>query len=212
VLGKALPLVRDRLADEEGLDTALWAPRSEIYLDVSGSMPNPCEARNALTLAAMILAVATVRAGGSVRALLYSGSHVKFWEWSRSDVEVSRFLMHYMGGGTDFPFAVLQESIGERHVSHDGRAVKPIRIVITDRDFDVNVAGSAVAPTLLPAAAAASAPLVILQASPESGCKALYEQWGLTVVPVLTLDDFPKMAVSLARALFPDERSSRGRR
>lgn len=211
VLGKALPLVRDRLADEEGLDTALWAPRTEVYVDVSGSMPDPRQARNALTLAAMILTVATTRAGGAVRALLYSGDHVKLWTWTRSDVEVSRFLMHYIGGGTAFPFDVLQASVEERAVSFDGRAIKPIRVVITDRDFDANVANDINAPTLLQRASSSSAPFVLLQSSPDPGCAARYKSWGMTVVPVQALDDFPKVAAGLARALFPDPTSRRQR-
>ncbi len=71
-LGGAMPLKRVKVAEEEGLEAPFWQPRMEIYLDVSGSMPNPCVAINAMTLAALILATGTVRAGGWVRALLYS--------------------------------------------------------------------------------------------------------------------------------------------
>ncbi len=207
VLGRALPLVRDRLADEEGLDTALWAPRCEIYLDVSGSMPDPRLARNALTLAALILTVATVRAGGSARALLYSTDHVKLWRWCRSDVEISRFLMHYMGGGTTYPFAVLASSVEERHVGADGAKLRPIRVVITDHDFDQNVASEANGEALLRRAATASAPFVLLQHNSRPHLVARYRGWGLTVVEVATLDDFPRLAADLARALFPQTNS-----
>ncbi|MDP2345193.1 MAG: hypothetical protein Q8O67_29885 [Deltaproteobacteria bacterium] len=207
VLGKAQPLLRERVADEEGLDTTLWAPRTEIYVDVSGSMPDPRRARNALTLAAMILTVATVRAGGSVRALLYSSDHVKLWHWSRSDVEVSRFLMHYIGAGTDFPFPVLEDSVNERHA--DG-PLKPIRVVITDRDFDHNTNSNPKAPALLQRAGAASAPFVLLQHVPNPACVTQYKSWGLTVVAVNTMEDFPAVAAGLARALFlTDPRPSR---
>src|SRR6202000_3263206 len=94
---------------------------------------NPCHAINSMTLAAQILATGTTHAGGRVRALLYSSAPVLFWEWSRSETEVSRFLMHYVGGGTDFPFEILDDSARERGGAH------PIRVVITDRDFDSNV-------------------------------------------------------------------------
>ena len=110
-LGGALPLKRVKVAEEEGLEAPLWQPRIEIYLDVSGSMPNPCFAINAMTLAAQILATGTARAGGWVRALLYSSAPVLFWEWARSETEVSRFLMHYVGGGTSFPFGILDASV-----------------------------------------------------------------------------------------------------
>ena len=39
----------------EGWEVPLWQPRVEIYLDVSGSMPDPRLTRNAMTLAAQIL-------------------------------------------------------------------------------------------------------------------------------------------------------------
>jgi hypothetical protein len=204
VLGKIQPLVRERVADEEGLDTTLWAPRTEIYVDVSGSMPDPRAARNALTLAAMILTVATVRAGGSVRALLYSTDHVKLWHWSRSDVEVSRFLMHYIGAGTAFPFPVLESSLNERHA--DGPR-KPIRVVITDRDFDTNTQSTKDADVLLARAGANSAPFVLLQHRPDPRWVSSYQSWGLTVLAVDEMDDFPAVAAGLAKALFPTSRS-----
>jgi hypothetical protein len=209
-LGRATPLVRTRIADEEGLDVDHWAPRTELYVDVSGSMPDPCAAKNAMSLAAMVLAVATLRHQGAVRALLYSGDHVRLWEWSRSEVEVSRFLMHYMGGGTVFPFAVLRESCAERLALPGGGRVRRIRVVITDRDFDTNVDGDASAGELLRAAAAQSAPFVLLQLAPRPERVALYTSFGLRVVGVRSMDDFPGMAAALARALFPPASSPRG--
>src|SRR5438270_800083 len=74
----------------------------------------------------------TIRAGGWARAVLYSGAAVPFWEWCRSEAELSRFLMHYIGGGTAFPFDLLRKSIVEC-----GPA-QPIRVVITDADFHNN--------------------------------------------------------------------------
>src|SRR5262249_36220342 len=74
-LGAVQPLKRERIADFEGHDVPLWQPRIEIYLDVSGSMPDPRVTRNAMTLAAQILCLGTVRAGGWVRALLYSSDY-----------------------------------------------------------------------------------------------------------------------------------------
>lgn len=202
-LGRAQPLVRTRIADEEGLDTDHWAPRTELYVDVSGSMPDPCAAKNAMSLAAMVLAVATLRHQGAVRALLYSGEYVRLWEWSRSEVEVSRFLMHYMGGGTRFPFDVLRASCDERVALPGGGRVRRIRVVITDRDFDTNVDGDAQSAELLRVAAAQSAPFVLLQLAPRPERVTLYTSFGLRVVGVRAMDDFPGMAAALARALFP---------
>lgn len=40
-LGAVQPLKRIPVAETEGYDVRLWQPRMELYLDVSGSMPNP---------------------------------------------------------------------------------------------------------------------------------------------------------------------------
>ncbi len=87
-----------------------------------------------MTLGAQILIVAAIRAGGWARATLYSSAHVDYWRWCRSEAELSRFLMHYIGGGTDFPFDLLASSLEEC------RTNQPIRVMITDTDFDANYA------------------------------------------------------------------------
>jgi hypothetical protein len=198
-LGGALPLKRVKVAEEEGLEAPLWQPRMEIYLDVSGSMPNPCFAINAMTLAALILATGTVRAGGWVRALLYSSAPVLFWEWARSETEVSRFLMHYVGGGTEFPFGILEASV--RECAGD----QPIRVIITDRDFDRNVDADAANAGAVAGAAAASPRFVILLHAPAAERVVQYRGLGASVIPVDNLDDFPRLAAELTLALFPEE-------
>jgi hypothetical protein len=195
-LGGIQPLKRERIADYEGLDVPLWQPRVEIYLDVSGSMPDPRTTRNAMTLAAQILTTATIRASGAVRALLYSSGHVSYWTWCRSEIEISRFIMHYIGAGTEFPFPVLKESVAECRAAH------PIRIVITDRDFDHNYGQATENARIFAEAAAASAQLILLQRDPTDQQRGVYERLGARVVPVDDLEDFPKMAAALSFALF----------
>lgn len=200
-LGAVMPLKRERIADYEGLDVPLWQPRVEIYLDVSGSMPDPRRTRNALTLAAQILCVGAIRAGGWVRALLYSGATVDYWTWCRSEVEMSRFLMHYIGGGTSFPFGRLDES-----VSSCGRS-QPTRVVITDRDFDSNFdAAAQVNGPILARAARASSPLVLLLHQPDPSRVAAYRAMGAQVAEVREMEDFPSVAAALAHALFEEGR------
>lgn len=198
-LGSALPLKRSRVAEEEGYEVPLWQPRMEIYLDVSGSMPNPCLAFNAMTLAAQILALGTVRAGGRVRALLFSTDPLLFWEWNRSETEVSRFLMHYLGGGTVFPFDILARSVAE--CAGD----QPIRVVISDSDFDANCAASPRHPAILGEAVAKSARFILLQHFPVAAEVRSYRTLGATVIEVHKMDDFPRLATELALALFPEE-------
>ncbi len=199
-LGAVLPLKRERIADYEGLDVPLWQPRVEIYLDVSGSMPDPRTTLNAMTLAAQILCVGAVRAGGWVRALLYSGDTVAYWTWCRSELEMSRFLMHYIGGGTEFPFEKLAESVREQ------RGQQPTRVVITDQDFDHNYDSASGNAKVFAEAVSASAPLVLLLHHPDPMRVAKYRKQGAHVAEVMELEDFPKVAAALAHALFQEER------
>ncbi len=200
-LGGAMPIKRVRVAEEEGLEAPLWQPRMEIYLDVSGSMPNPCFVVNAMTLAAQILATGTARAGGWVRALIYSHQPVLFWEWTRSEAEISRFLMHYIGGGTKFPFDILEASVREC------AADQPIRAIITDADFDANFERDPAHSGILGRAIEASPHLVLLLRTPTQVDR--YRAMGALVVPVAAMEDFPRLAAELALALFPEDRDGR---
>jgi hypothetical protein len=213
VLGAAAPLKRTLIAEVEGFETPYWSPRVEIYLDVSGSMPDPRRTRNAMTLAAQIMTLGATRAGGAARALLYSSEYVRYWSWCRSETEISKFLMHYVGGGTRFPFEVLADSVQEQ------RGQAPTRVVISDGDFVSNCAGQPQGcydaawvgrvPGLLREASAASAPLVLLlHAVAEQDAKPL-RALGAQVVLVEDMEDFPKMAVKLSRALFQERKHGR---
>lgn len=195
-LGTASPLVRERIADEEGSVVPSFEGRTEIYLDVSGSMPDPTKALNAMTLAAQILVTGTVRAGGAARALLYSTENIKHWQFCRSETILSKFLMRYIGGGTSFPFDVLAKSVeSERHL-------QPIRVVITDTDFDINYDSSAQNAAIVKNAAEKSPAFVLLLLDPKKDRVRQYETAGARVVPVRTLSDFPVMAAALAHSLF----------
>lgn len=199
-LGSAAPLLRERIPDEEGRGAPAWEGRVEIYLDVSGSMPDPKRALNAMTLAAQILALGAVRAGGSARALVYSTGYESSWGWSRSESAISRFLLTYIGQGTEFPFEVLKSSVDEL------RAEQPVRIIITDRDFDYNYDARRANADTFAEAAARSAALVLLLHDPWLERSTRYERAGARVVAVRKLDDFPRLSAELSFALFEQGR------
>jgi hypothetical protein len=199
-LGPALPLKRLFEAEREGEEVRFLQSRMEIYLDVSGSMPNPCVHLNPMTVAAQILTTATMRAGGQVRLALYSHTTIRHWEWSRSERELSGFLMHYIGGGTDFPFAVLEESTREL------AGAQPIRVIISDHDFDLNVERLPRSLTILREAASGSPGLILLKLGEEGDTAKAYRAIGMRVVPVTELDNYPRVARDLAWALFPETR------
>lgn len=201
VLAAAEPLKRTRVAELEGYDVPLWQPRMEIYLDVSGSMPDPRMTRNALTLAAQVLVAGTLRASGWARALLYSHETVTYWNWCRSEAELSRFLMHYVGGGTRFPFEVLARSVAEC------AADQPIRVVISDSDFHHNYASNPENAGVFAEAATRSARLILLLHQPNPDAAKVYTSAGATVITIAEMEDFPRMAADLAGALFDRERT-----
>ncbi|MBS0260889.1 MAG: VWA domain-containing protein, partial [Planctomycetes bacterium] len=196
-LGGAMPLKRVPTSEYEGYDVRLWQPRMEIYLDVSGSMPDPRRALNAMTLAAQILSLGATRAGGWVRAALYSSEPVVYWQWCRSETEISRFLMHYIGGGTSYPFRLLSRSIA------DCGTDQPIRVVITDRDFDVNYGFEPENAGIFREAAERSPHFILLLHCPDPERVRHYRSQGAKVVEVPDLSDFPRLTAELTLALFP---------
>jgi hypothetical protein len=194
LLGAAQPLLRHRVAEAEGWEVPLWQPRVEIYLDVSGSMPDPRMTRNAMTLAAQILVTGAIRAGGWARVILYSSAPVTFWEWCRSESELSRFLMHYIGGGTEFPFDLLRKSVVEC------RSAQPIRVIITDADFHSNYKKSPDQGAFVDAAR--DSPHTILMLHATDDVNGSYGRAGARVITIAEMEDYPTMAVALANALF----------
>lgn len=196
--GAAMPLRREKEETEEGTSAKPWRVRIEIYLDVSGSMPDPKTRINAMTLAAQILSLSALRHQGQVRALIYSGNTMKMWEWARSEIRVSQFLMNYIGGGTEFPFEVLSESVSECGPE------QPIRAIISDTDFDYNYVHTRGASKIFAEAAKRSRPLVLLQHGGGDRNVKKYGAEGARVIPVTRLDDFPRLAAALARSLFGD--------
>ena len=198
-LGAAQPLKRDLIEDEPSESPTDARVRLEIYLDVSGSMPDPKGALNPMTLAAQVLCFSALRHGGQARALIYSGNCVKHWQWTRSEEVISRFLMEYIGGGTVFPFGVLAASVAEC------QRAQPVRVALTDGDFLSNLAAKGQAPILR--RAAASAPFVVLMNgfddSPASR-KALepIAREGARPLGVVDLQRFPAVAAALGEALF----------
>src|SRR5262249_41726999 len=131
---------------------------------------------------------------------LYSSAPVVHWEWCRSELELSRFMMHYIGAGTDFPFHLLQKSVNEC------KGVQPIRVVITDTDFDHNYETTRDAPPIFADACRVSPHLVLLLHNPDEQKAARYRRAGAKVIAVRELEDYPAMAASLSAALFEEKR------
>ena len=91
----------------------------DLYVDCSGSMPNPQVTTSFLTLAGAVIALSALRVGSRVQATLWSGANEfqKTEGFVRDETAVLRILTGYLGGGTAFPIHVLRETYRDRKPS-----------------------------------------------------------------------------------------------
>ena len=84
----------------------------DLYVDCSGSMPDPSVSTSFLTLAGTIIALSALRAGAKVQATLWSGKNQfnKTDGFVRNEKEILSILCGYFGGGTAFPIHVLRDT------------------------------------------------------------------------------------------------------
>lgn len=198
-LAAVRPMRRELLPDEPSGDgTSL--PAVEIYLDTSASMPSPAAAVNAMTLAAQILSAAAIRKGGRVKGVVYSAGPPLVSEWMQDEETARSFLLHFMGGGTDYPFALLRQSCADRPDA--------TRVIVSDSDFLWNLKGEGAMEAL--SYAADRAPRVVaLLALPYAKSEEVVAQFapltgrdGFRLVPVTSYADLGGAARDLARGLF----------
>lgn len=195
-LAGVLPLRRDLLPDEPQPREADF-PSLEIYLDTSGSMPNPATQLNVMTLAAQILCASALRKRGKVRGAIYSAGPVKTSDWMYDEERARRFFLHYVGGGTDYPFPLLKKWTEE--------TADVIRVIISDSDFLANLRGPRALETLQ-LAADRSRLLVAFLAASEDACRSalapLAKQPRFRLALVKSFDGFARAAADLSDALF----------
>jgi hypothetical protein len=88
----------------------------DLYVDCSGSMPNPQEQTSFTTLAGAIILLSALRAGSRVKATLWSGKNdfQTNGEFTRDETAVLRILTGYIGGATAFPIHLLRETFQPR--------------------------------------------------------------------------------------------------
>ncbi|QWT20343.1 VWA domain-containing protein [Bacillus sp. NP157] len=106
----------------------------DIYVDSSGSMPNPQQHTSYLALAGAIIALSALRTGSRVQATLWSGKqqYMHTEGFVRDEDAILRVLTGYYGGATAFPIHRLRETFAARR-PHD----RPVHILmISDAGID----------------------------------------------------------------------------
>ena len=103
----------------------------DLYVDCSGSMPNPQSATSYLTLAGAIISLSALRAGARVKATLWSGAkdYQTTNEFIRDETEILKILTGYIGGATAFPIHLLRETFKDRKPTS-----RPVHILVISDD------------------------------------------------------------------------------
>ncbi len=103
----------------------------DLYVDCSGSMPNPQVHTSYLALAGAIVVLSALRAGARVQATLWSGAgQFQTTDGFFTDAQkLLRVLTGYLGGGTAFPIHVLRDT-------YEGRPAggRPVHILVISDD------------------------------------------------------------------------------
>ena len=104
----------------------------DLYVDSSGSMPNPQRFTSYLALAGAIIALSALRAGARAQVTLWSGKNqvLHTGGFVRSEDAILRVLTGFFGGATAFPIHRLRDTYMQRtprdravhilHLSDDG--------------------------------------------------------------------------------------------
>lgn len=84
----------------------------DLYVDCSGSMPNPQIHSSYTALAGAVLCLSALRAGASVQVTLWSGAHefVTTEGFIHHEETILRVLTGYLGGATAFPIHLLRDT------------------------------------------------------------------------------------------------------
>jgi hypothetical protein len=117
----------------EGSDEDNQPVDLDLYVDSSGSMPNPKQRVSYLTLAGAILALSALRVGARVQVTLWSGTDefIVTDGFVRDEDAVLQVLTGFFGGATAFPLHVLRRTYLEQ------KRVQPTHIVvISDNGVD----------------------------------------------------------------------------
>jgi hypothetical protein len=103
----------------------------DLYVDSSGSMPDPRQRTSFPTLAGAIIAMSALKVGARVQATLWSGAQ----QWMgtegfvRDEAKLLTVLTGFYGGGTAFPIHVLRDTYARRKPTE-----RPVHLLMISDD------------------------------------------------------------------------------
>lgn len=123
-----LTTVRRVYGREPSTDTPPIPVDLDLYVDSSGSMPDPQQHTSWPALAGAVIALSALRVGARVQVTLWSGKHqvTRTSGFVRDEDAILRVLTGFYGGGTTFPIHCLRETYAQR--AADARAVHLLQI------------------------------------------------------------------------------------
>lgn len=126
-----LTTVRRHLERDAGGEREQVPVDLDIYVDSSGSMPNPQRNVSYLALAGAIIALSALRAGAAVQASLWSGKGQVLGTngFVRYGDDVLRVMTGFFGGATCFPIHRLRDTYGDRESLR-----RPVHILMISDD------------------------------------------------------------------------------
>ncbi len=185
----------------------------DLFIDSSGSMPDPRREVSYLTLAGAILALSALRVGARVQATLWSGTNqfLKTDGFVRDEDSVLRVLTGYFGGATAFPLHVLRET----YLEQDRKDPTHI-VVISDEGVDTMIEmddelgrpGREIAAAALAAAGAGGTLVLNLWSdTEEERLRAITPGWDLSLVTDWA--QLVEFATAFSRRQYEHRRSAR---
>lgn len=175
----------------------------DLYVDCSGSMPNPQLSTSYPALAGAIVSLSALRAGARVHATLWSGKNqvTETDGFVRDEDAVLRVLTGYYGDGTTFPIHVLRETYERWPVG-----ARPAHILMISDDgitsmFETDEKGNSgwdVAATALARAAGGGTFVLNYSGANKIIARAVKDQ-GWRVFPISSWEDLVPFAREFSR-------------
>jgi hypothetical protein len=125
-------IVEQQYGYDKGSDPEIEPIDLDIYIDCSGSMPDPGRNLSYLALCGAIICLSALRTGSKVQATLWSGKN-EFYSTRKfisDEKEIFKIITGYIGGATAFPIHLMRDTYKNQkshsrkvhilHISDDG--------------------------------------------------------------------------------------------